>query len=227
MTVENETMQNETMQNETTQEPRLGVDVIGFGVGEFAYLLNVFEGPCRDRSVGVFRAADMVDDVTLSTAGASSLMARDMASIDDDGDLGVKGVAAAVATALGTATRWTEVSLLTGDTMDNVVLIEAPGVALMLQPRLLGTWFVFAQDPAISSAEATLRLVRRHVEQHAGGSAYLVVKTLDAEQHLLVRREASSWTTGIPDFAADEVTETEGLDDGGLLRAIEDIRGQA
>ena len=139
-----------TVQDETQQEPRLGVDVIGFGVGEFAYLLNVFEGPARDRSVSVFRAQDMVDDVTLSTAGASSLMARDMATIDDDGDLGVTGVAAAVATALGQATRWTEVSLLTGDAMDNVVLIEAPGVALMLQPRLLGTWFVFAQDPGIS-----------------------------------------------------------------------------
>ena len=58
-----------TVQDETQQEPRLGVDVIGFGVGEFAYLLNVFEGPARDRSVSVFRAEDMVDDVTLSTAG--------------------------------------------------------------------------------------------------------------------------------------------------------------
>lgn len=216
-----------TVQDETQREPRLGVDVIGFGVGEFAYLLNVFEGPARDRSVSIFRAQDMVDDVTLSTAGASSLMARDMATIDDDGDLGVTGIAAAVATALGQATRWTEVSLLTGDTMDNVVLIEAPGVALMLQPRLLGTWFVFAQDPAISSAEATLRLVRQHAEQNAGGSAYLVFKTLDAERHLLVRREGETWTTGIPNFATDHVAETEGLNDSALLRAIEESRGQA
>ncbi|MDD1476753.1 hypothetical protein [Arthrobacter sp. H16F315] len=216
-----------SVQDQTQQEPRLGIDVIGFGVGEFAYLLNVFEGPARDRSVSVFRAQDMVDDLTLSTAGASSLMARDLATIDDDGDLGVNGVASAVATALGQATRWTEVSLLTGDAMDNVVLIEAPGVALMLQPRLLGTWFVFAQDTSIGSAEATLRLVRQHVEQNAGGSAYLVFKTLDTEQHLLVRREEGSWTTGVPDFTQDKVAETEGLDDGGLLRAIEVSRGQA
>lgn len=216
-----------TVQDKSRQEPRLGIDVIGFGVGEFAYLLNVFDGPARDRSVGVFRAGELVDDVTLSTAGASSLMARDMATIDEDGDLGVTGVAAAAATALGQATRWTEVSLLTGDTMDNVVLIEAPGVALMLQPRLLGTWFVFAQDPDITSAEATLRLVRQHVEQNAGGSAYLVFKTLAAEEHLLVRREENTWTTGIPDFVADEVAETEGLDDGGLLAGIERARGQA
>lgn len=216
-----------TVQDETQQEPRLGVDVIGFGVGEFAYLLNVFEGPARDRSVSVFRAQDVVDDVTLSTAGASSLVARDLATIDDDGDLGVTGVAAAVATALGRATRWTEVSLLTGDTMDNVVLIEATGVSLMLQPRLLGTWFVFAQDPTISSAEATLRVVRQHVEQNPGGSAYLVFKTLDTEKHLLIRSEGDTWTTGIPDFATDEVAETEGLDDGGLLRAIEESRGHA
>ncbi|MFF2316276.1 hypothetical protein ACFVTE_08400 [Arthrobacter sp. NPDC058097] len=216
-----------TDQDPTQQEPRLGIDVIGFGVGEFAYLLNVFEGPARDRSVSVFRAEEMIDDVTLSTAGASSLLARDLAAVDDDGDLGVKGVAAAVATALGQATRWTEISLLTGESMDNVALLEAPGVSLMLQPRLLGTWFVFAQDPAISSAEATLRVVRQHVEQNQGGSAYLVFKTLASEQHLLIRREAASWTTGVPDFDKDEVAETAGLDDAGLLAAIEDARGEA
>lgn len=216
-----------TTQDETQQEPRLGVDVIGFGVGEFAYLLNVFEGPARDRSVSVFRAEDMVDDATLSTAGASSLMARDMATVNAEGDLGVTGVAAAVATALGQATRWTEISLLTADTMDNVALVEAPGVALMLQPRLLGTWFVFAQDPSISSAEATLRVLRQHVEENPAGSAYLVLKTLDSEKNLLVRREGDSWVTGIPDFDADEVAESPGLDDAGLLRAIEESRGKA
>ena len=214
-----------TVQDSTQQEPRLGVDVIGFGVGEFAYLLNVFEGPARDRSVSVFRAEEIVDDVTLSTSGASSLLARDLAAVDDDGDLGVKGVAAAVATALGQATRWTEISLLTDESMDNVALLEAPGVSLMLQPRLLGTWFVFAQDPAISSAEATLRVIRQHVEQNQGGSAYLVFKTLTSEQHLLIRREDSSWTIGVPDFDKDEVAETAGLDDAGLLSAIEDARG--
>ena len=215
------------VQEETQQEPRLGVDVIGFGVGEFAYLLNVFEGPARDRSVSVFSAEDLVDDITLSTAGASSLMARDMATVDAGGDLGVKGVAAAVATALGQATRWTELSLLTEDSMDNVVLVEAPGVALMLQPRLLGTWFVFAQDPSISSAEATLRVVRQHVEQNPGGTAYLVFKTLDAENHLLIRRGEDTWATGIPNFATDEVAETEGLDDAALLRGIRESRGEA
>jgi hypothetical protein len=214
-----------TVQDQTQQEPRLGVDVIGFGVGEFAYLLNVFEGPARDRSVSVFHAEEMVDDVTLSTAGASSLLARDMATVDEDGELGVKGVAAAVATALGQATRWTEISLLTAETMDNVAFIEGPDVAIMLQPRLLGTWFVFAKDPSLSSAEAILRIVRQHVSENPEGSAYLVFKTLDSEQHLLVRREGNSWTTGIPDFDKDEVAETPRLDDAGLLAAIEDVRG--
>src|SRR6478672_10191377 len=107
-----------TVQHEMTEERRLGVDVIGFGAGELADLLNVFEGPARDRSVSVFRAEELVEASTLNTAGASSLLARDFAVISDDGELGVKGVAAAVATALGHATRWTEMSLLTEDSMD-------------------------------------------------------------------------------------------------------------
>lgn len=216
-----------TVQDQTQHEARLGIDVIGFGVGEFAYLLNVFEGPARDRSVSVFHAEEMVDDVTLSTAGASSLLARDLATVDDNGDLGVKGVAAAVATALGRATRWTEISLLTAETMDNVAFVEGPDVAIMLQPRLLGTWFVFAKDPSLSSAEATLRIVQQHISEHPGGSAYFVFKTLDSEQHLLVRREDDTWTTGVPDFDKDEVAETAGLDDAALLAAIEDARGAA
>jgi len=216
-----------TVQDQATNEPRLGVDVIGFGVGEIAYLLNVFDGPARDRSVTVFRAGEMVDDVTLSTAGASSLLARDMAAVDDEGRLGVTGVAAAVAAALGQATRWTEVSLLAAEAMDNVLLVEAPGVALMLQPRVLGTWFVFAQDPAITPAEATLRLVRQHVQDNPGGSAYFVFKTLTTENHLLVRSEGGTWTTGAPDFATDAVAETTGVDDAALLQAIEECRGQA
>lgn len=216
-----------TVQDERAQEPRLGVDVIGFGVGEFAYLLNVFEGAARDRSVSVFGAQELVDDVSLSTAGASSLMARDMATLDDDGDLAVKGVAAAVATAMGHARHWTEISLLTPDSMDNVVLLEAPGVALMLQPRLLGTWFVFAQDASISSSEATFRVLRQHVEQNVDGTAYLVFKSLDAEKHLLIRRDDDSWTLGVPDFTTDEVNETPSLDEAGLVEAIEGFRGEA
>ncbi len=216
-----------TVQHEMTQEPRLGVDVIGFGVGELAYLLNVFEGPGRDRSVSVFRAEELVEDSTLNTAGASSLLARDLAVVGDDNELGVKGVAAAVATALGHATRWTELSLLTEESMDNVVLLEAPEVSLMLQPRALGTWFAFAQDPTIGSAEATLRVLRQHVDEHPGGTAYLVFKTLQDEKHLLIRRDGDSWTTGVPDFATDEVAESAPLDDAGLLGAIKESRGEA
>ncbi len=216
-----------TMQHEMTQEPRLGVDVIGFGVGELAYLLNVFEGPARDRSVSVFRAEDLVEDSTLNTAGASSLLARDLAVVSDDDQLGVKGVAAAVATALGHATRWTEMSLLTEDSMDNVLLLEAPEVSLMLQPRALGTWFAFAQDTAIGSAEATVRVLRQHIDEHPGGTAYLVFKTLHDEKHLLIRRDGDSWATGVPDFATDEVAERAPLDDAGLLAAIKESRGEA
>lgn len=216
-----------TVQHEMTQEPRLGVDVIGFGVGELAYLLNVFEGPARDRSVGVFRAEELVEDSTLNTAGASSLLARDLAVVSDDDEVGVKGVAAAVATALGQATRWTEISLLTEDSMDNVVLLEAPDVSLMLQPRALGTWFAFAQDPTISSAEASLRVLRQHVDEHPGGTAYLVFKTLQDEKHLLIRRDGDSWATGVPDFATDEVAESAPLDDAGVLAAIKESRGEA
>lgn len=216
-----------TVQHEMTQEPRLGVDVIGFGVGELAYLLNVFEGPARDRSVSVFRAEELVEDSTLNTAGASSLLARDLAVVSDDDELGVKGVAAAVATALGHATRWTEMSLLTEDSMDNVVLLEAPEVSLMLQPRALGTWFAFAQDPTIGSAEATLRVLRQHVDDHPGGTAYLVFKTLQDEKHLLIRRDGDTWATGVPDFATDEVAESAPLDDAGLLGAIKESRGEA
>lgn len=215
-----------TIVEERTDVPQLGVDVIGFGAGEFAYLLNVSDGPARDRSVAVFRADEAAADEALATAGASSLLARGLATVRD-GDLGVLGTAAAVATALGEATRWTEISLLTNDSMDNIVQLDSPSARLLLQPRMLGTWFAFAQDESLTGAAVTAELVREHVRQSPGGTAYVVVKTVSTEQHLLIRTAQGQWTTGIPDFDANDVAETAGQSFGQLVAEIGRLRGQA
>ncbi|HKS01626.1 MAG TPA: hypothetical protein VJS86_08100 [Arthrobacter sp.] len=55
-----------------------------------------------------------------------------------------------------------------------------------------------------------------------GGFVYLLNV---CEKNLLIRRDSDSWTTGILNFDTDEVAETEGLDDAGLLKAMEEPRG--
>jgi hypothetical protein len=198
---------------------------MGLGAGVFAYLLTVCAGPARDRSVAVFRADEAVSDEALLSAGASSLLARGYAHVSDEGDLGVSGVAAAVATCLGQATSWTEITLVTPDGMDNVVQVEAPDTRLLFQPRLLATWFVFAQDPAKSAPEVTAEIVREHARENEGGSAYLVVKSLDEERHLVVRPEGEQWTVGVPDLEQDVVAESAGLGFGELVDWIGRMHG--
>jgi hypothetical protein len=201
-------------------EPRLGVDMVGFGAGEFAYLLNVLHGPASDKSVEVFRAADAVSDPVLLSAGASSLLARGYAEVEDE-ELGVSGVAAAVASCLGEATQWTEITLMTPESMDSVIQVESPTARLMFQPRLLATWFVFAQDPAKSPGRVTAEIVRQHALETQGGSASLTVRTLDDERRLLVRPDGGSWTVGVPDLENDRVAQSEGLGFEELVAWIE------
>lgn len=201
-------------------EPRLGVDVVGFGAGEFAYLLNVFTGPASDKSVEVFRAGDAVSDQVLLSAGASSLLARGYAEVEGE-DLGVSGVAAAVAACLGEATHWTEITLMTPESMDSVIQVESPSTRLLFQPRLLATWFVFAQDPAKSPGRVTAEIVRQHAVETDGGSTSLTVRTLGDERRLLVRPDGERWTVGVPDLEHDRVAQSEDLGFEDLVAWIE------
>lgn len=209
-----------TMHEETASD-----SAIGFGFAEIAYMLRMFDTAPAKKSAEVLRLEREVDAERLCVAGGSSLLARGFASIGDD--LELEGPAVAVAYALAKADRWTEISLITAEYTDTVVHLESDNVSLLLQPRTLETWFVFAQDPAVPGAEAELSIVEEHVRNHADGTAFIRVRTIDGEDHLLIRPDAGGWAVGTVPDPTQDVVETTGLDRAGLLGRLLDTRSEA
>ncbi|MBF4634891.1 hypothetical protein ITJ38_10805 [Agreia pratensis] len=196
---------------------------IGFGYAEIAYLLKRAPTPEAEMSATVLRLTEEVDSDVLPVAGASSLLGRGFASIVDD-DIEMQEAAVPVAYALGRATLWTEISLIRDDIIDTVVHIESDPVKILMQPRTLFTWFVYALDPDASGPDAELEVIQEHVRQHPGGTAMLRARISGADALLLVRPDGGGWAVGSVEDDAGDVVERTGLTDRELRDAIAELR---
>jgi hypothetical protein len=98
--------------------------------------------------------------------------------------------------------------------------VESDKVSLLMQPRTLSTWFVFAQDPDVDGADAELSIIEEHTRTHPGGTAFIRVRTISAEDHLLIRPDSSGWAVAKVVDPSTDVDETTGLDTAGLLTSI-------
>ena len=132
----------------TDQNPEQTPSAVGFGYAEIAYLLKRMSTPEAEMSATVLRLTEEMNSDVLPAAGASSLLGRGFATVVDE-EIQVQEAALPVAFALSRATLWTEISLINSDIIDTVVHVESDPVSLLLQPRTLLTWFVFAQDPDV------------------------------------------------------------------------------
>lgn len=211
-----------------TETPASGAnqpEAYGFGFAEIAYLLKAV-GSDGAKSAEVLRLESEVADERLCVAGASSLLGRGFLRVDGE-DLTFAGPAVAIAYALAKAHRWTEISLIAEDSMDSVLHIESDSVSLLLQPRTLQTWFIFAQDPSVGGAAAELEMLKKHVADHNGGSAYLKCRRRDGDSDLMLRSDGDSWAIGRMAEGSADVEEDTGLTDDALLAAVRTVRGES
>ncbi|PPF60592.1 hypothetical protein C5E11_16735 [Clavibacter michiganensis] len=207
----------------TDQTVETTADAVGFGYAEIAYLLKRVSTPEAEMSARVLRLTEEMQSDTLPIAGASSLLGRGFATVVDD-EIEVEEAALPVAYALGRATLWTEITLIHDEIADTVVHVESDPVKLLMQPRTLLTWFVFAQDPDVSGPDAELEIVQEHVRQYPEGTAMLRARISGAESLLLVRPDAGKWAVGTVIEGESDVVERTGLTDRELRDAIAELR---
>ncbi|KQM59391.1 hypothetical protein [Agreia sp. Leaf210] len=207
----------------TDQTVETTADAVGFGYAEIAYLLKRVSTPEAEMSARVLRLTEEMQSDTLPIAGASSLLGRGFATVVDD-EIEVEDAALPVAYALGRATLWTEITLIHHEIADTVVHVESDPVKLLMQPRTLLTWFVFAQDPDVSGPDAELEIVQEHVRQYPEGTAMLRARISGAESLLLVRPDAGKWAVGTVIEGESDVVERTGLTDRELRDAIAELR---
>lgn len=194
----------------------------GFGYSELAYILRSFDTAASARSAQVLRMQEDTANEALCLAGASSLLAHGYASYSDGTRFEIP--AAPVAYALANARVWSQIELLTAESNDTVVHVESDEVSMLLQPRMLMSWFAFAQNPYLDGSEAILDVLEEHVRQHPEGTALLRTFNLDQEKHLLIRRDRDGWTTGVVPVPDSDAVETAGLDRASFLDQIRATR---
>nr|WP_269937613.1 hypothetical protein [Arthrobacter sp. HY1533] len=212
------------MTQATTPADQVFPDAIGFGFAELVALLNLVRGDASTASAAALRIADDLDDDKVLFAGASSLVARGFATVEEGGELSIKGPVAAVTHALSTATRRMEISLLTADGGDSVISVDAPNYGIILQPRAYLTWFAMAQKPDITAAEGNFWIMRKHLEENPAGGATIKRREDSSGRQLLLKREGTTWTVGYNSPGPGDIEPITGLSDADVLERIRAIR---
>jgi hypothetical protein len=200
-------------------------DAIGYGFAEMAALASLRGGDAAVLSAEALRVGNYLGDTDMVSAGASSLVARGLATAESDGLLAVAGPTAAVASVLSSASRRMEISLLTAEGGDSVIAMESEDIHLLFQPRSYFTWWAMAQRPDVTAAEAHFMVIRQHLHSHPQGGATIRRREEPTGQTLYVKNGGGgSWTIGTANAQQKDIVETTGLDDAALLDQIRTIR---
>jgi hypothetical protein len=200
-------------------------DAIGYGFAEMAALASLRGGDAAVLSAEALRVGNYLGDTDMVSAGASSLVARGLATAESDGLLTVAGPTAAVATVLSSASRRMEISLLTAEGGDSVIAMESEDIHLLFQPRSYFTWWAMAQRPDVTAAEANFMVIRQHLHNNPQGGATIRRREEPTGQTLYVKDGGDgSWTIGTANAQQKDLVETQGLDDAALLDQIRTIR---
>lgn len=210
---------------ETITEATAVPDAIGYGFAEVAALASLWGGEAALLSAQALRVDSYLGDTNMVSAGASSLVARGLATAESDGLLSVAGPTAAVAAVLSSASRRMEISLLNADGGDSVIAMESEDIHLLFQPRAYFTWWAMAQRPDVTAAEANFMVVKQHLHSAPQGGATLRRREDPTGQILYVKNGGDgSWTIGTSNTQQKEIAETAGVDDAALLDQIRTIR---
>ena len=175
-----------------TDETQAGPDWAGFGYGEIAFLISQLEGAAVQRARKLFDFGDNVWSPEVLAAAASSLVARNTVTLEEDGTLSPQGEAALLSYALMSSVRWTRLGFLhhDGEIFDSGIVFHTPELTIFAQPRNLGSWIYVVQDPEVSDADALFALAEAFLTQNATGSVLVSAETLDSEANLLLTRDA-------------------------------------
>lgn len=203
----------------TTEVTLQGGPIVGFGVAEMRYLLSVLEPRAGERARSMLRIDVPPNAQELAAAGASSLFARDMATLDDTGNVALRDAAAMLVNALSSATQWTEIGLLNPEGIDSAIYVQGEDATALLQPRGLGTWYVMYTLPSGRDEAVLQALVEANAAVHPEGTAYLGPTTGDHRETLFIRRQNALWT--IARLASpDAPPQFENVDEEGLRAAL-------
>jgi hypothetical protein len=200
------------------------VEEIGLGFAELLALLALHGGPSAQSTAELLGLIDYADIPEVLSSGASALVARRFADVGSSGELLVEGAVAGIAAALGDAERRMDLTLESPAWSDRIVLLEAPGIAVLMRPRAYGTWWALPQRADLPPAEATFQLLAGHLGEHPEGRVLVERHGVGQGYALSVRRaHDGGWLLGVKTPDSADIAEDPG-DDVVLLTALRAVR---
>lgn len=198
--------------------------VTGFGVAEVAYLLSRHDGDVVAKSRSLLQAEDERIDDFVRACGASSLLARGMAAIDS-GVIETRSAAALLEFAMMLTRRWTVLRRTDPDSVDIVVVFQAPHTIVIAQPRSFGTWFASYSDDLDHPGHLVLKLLQDLDDIEPGSQLSVATSTVDGPNiDLSVRFDRASSRWGVRSESAEaEGGEYALLDELGLLGRLNQL----
>jgi hypothetical protein len=184
---------------------------LGFGFGEILALLSVHGGEAAAGTADLLGLEDYTGLPEVLASGASSLVARGYAHVGASAELTVDGPIAGIAAALGGAERRMDLRLEARGFSDRILLLEAPGIAILLRPRAYSTWWALPQRTDVGPAEATLLLVQGHLAEHPDGRVLVARHEVGQGYALSVRSaDDGGWLLGVRVPGAEDSPESPG-----------------
>ncbi|MGC0369913.1 hypothetical protein [Microbacterium sp. SLBN-111] len=195
----------------------------GFGFGEIGFLLIQDDLPAVKKAREVFDLVDHAYADDVAVASMSSLIAHGLLEIDSDGVPQPRGAATVLSYAVAEATRWTRIGFFSGsdEAIDGAVLLHAPALTAILQPRQGGSWLMLAKAPEVSDGEALWALVSGFRDGHEAASTFVEVSTVGGRATLFADRAgAVSWTLALGESALWPEQRRTDVDDNALRELL-------
>lgn len=172
------------------------VEWAGYGYAEIAFLLSELKGPSVERSKLLFDFEDAVYTPEVLAAGASSLVSRNEVIVEQDDALSTHGATQILSYALAHGNHWTQIGFTKADgtLVDSAVLVNADDLAVILQPRNLGSWLMMLQNDEISNADRLASLVSSYLETSADDVAVFIASdSTDFAGSVILRGGPGNW----------------------------------
>lgn len=203
----------------------LPTNTTGFGMVEVLYLLARHPGDATTTTRSVLGVPDDALDVQYAMAGRSTLVARGLVAVTAEQTEQSRGAAALLEVAMGATRRWTRIVIDWHDGADCVVLLEAPGLIAVVQPRALGTFYTSFADPGAGSALAATTAIDLALGQHPGARVAIEVISPHGPKTLFVRRSETpdSWDVVLDDGAPSSDRTTRLVDRAGRDAAVASV----
>lgn len=198
--------------------------VIGFGAAEIVYLLarREMQETAAAAEVLVPGVADIWDPEAaafqLVKAGGSSLIARGLIQVQPDNTLVSKGEAGLLEYVLGTAERWTTMTMVAEDGLDRGLIMHAPDLIAMMQFRQLGSWFTTFVDVQAPQGDLIVSFTKLLAAAHPESAFVISTWTLRSKpRKIYVRFDIDEQRWDVVDRSHDVANERrEWLDEDAL-----------